>query len=118
MRAQRTNSAAYRVMLTPASVCDRIAPTSVRIQMIAMASLTLLSCIGLCNLCTKLRKLTCRTSTPPTGLEPVMQHLRAVDIGQGIPYVNYTPETIIMLGTVHGRRQHSLGTMGSAADTD
>ena len=106
MKAQRTYSAAYRVMLIPASVCDRIAPASVHTQMIGMATLTLLSCIGICSLCTKLRKLTCRSATPPLGLEPVMQHLRAVDIGQGIPYVNYTPETIIMVGTGHGRRQH------------
>ena len=76
----------------PVVVGEQIAQSTVRVPTIVCAILVFLACVGLYNLCAKLCNYFHGGSEPSLGLEPLMQHLQAVDIGQGIPYVNYTPE--------------------------
>ena len=79
------------ILSLPVVLGEQITQSTVRIPTIVLAILILMACVGLQNLCSKLHNYFNGQSDPPLGLEPVLQHLRTVDIGQGIPYVDYTP---------------------------
>ena len=92
---------------------EQIAQSTVRIPTIVLAILVLLACISLYNFCAKLRNYIHGGAEPSLGLEPLMQHLQAVDIGQGIPYFKYTPELCDDTEFVPVHRDYRVGSAAS-----
>ena len=97
----------------PVVVGEQIAQSTVRVPTIVFLILVFLTRIGLCNLCAKLCNYFNGGSEPSLGLEPLMQHLQAVDIGQGVPYVNYTPELYDDTECVPVHRDYRVGSAAS-----